>query len=191
MEEFDWKDRSKMFQYLQATQCSASQFGPDDSKKMAEWLRWCPANIPWGDARYLIEYKMKIHAAQRQKKVVQGSYLEGYLWNSDIINWRKDAKRIERDYLMKPGDRVVIMRKPLQRGEKPFVPYRFRQKLQEEYARRGEEKNPTPRVAQIKAPTFSEGSEHKDFEAVTRRRFHSEKEKFQQRLRIISPFGCY
>ena len=116
-----------VFYYLFASQCSSNSWGfrnnPEKTKKL---IRTCEADISWEDARYLIERKSGLHQPLTTHSHPTSQYFEGRLWKDGIRNWRKETTTIPGNYMMKPGDRVIILARPLPHGMKPFVPLKFR-----------------------------------------------------------------
>lgn len=89
--------------------------------------------MTWEDARYLIEYKSGLHSPVKQHKasLLMGAYIEGYLWDDQVMkeekhNWRDVLKIIPKTRLMKPTDRVVVVIRPADEKYAPHVPTRFR-----------------------------------------------------------------
>jgi hypothetical protein len=115
----------KQFHYVYAMSCSRDHYGLKD--KPAKVIQEMEAFQSWEHARYKIEKKGGMHSNPRQKKRVQGSYLEGYLWKDGMTNWREEATKISKDYILQPHDRVILMRKPMKVGQRPYVPEIFMQ----------------------------------------------------------------
>jgi len=124
----EWTDENNTFQYITGVQCSKNVFGSHDPKKSAQWIKRCPSNTTWEEARYLIEQKMNLHCDSKQKIEAERSYIVGWLWNDLIKNWRKDAEPLnDPKRQMKSSDRIIVARKPLtRRHHGMYVPQRFR-----------------------------------------------------------------
>ena len=115
----------KQFHYVYGSSCSPDHYGLKD--KPAKVIEEMEAFQSWEHARYKIEKKGGMHSNPRQKKRVQGSYLEGYLWKDGMTNWREEADTISKNYILQPHDKVILIRKPLQMGHRPYVPEVFMQ----------------------------------------------------------------
>jgi len=89
--------------------------------------------MSWDDVRFLLEYKAGMHSFPKQKKAsiqLGHSCYEGRLWINHMTNWRQQAELIKPNYVLQPRDRVILVRRPLKRGERPYAPLRFQQQLE-------------------------------------------------------------
>lgn len=131
VKQFDFSSPDKTFVYLSAAQCMADQWGIKDKPILTALSeRRCPAYLKWEDARFLIEYKLGVHQTRsttQQSTKSAATYVEGYLWVDGVSNWRKELTKIPHEYVMQPGDRVVVIRKPYKStNNTPYVPLLFR-----------------------------------------------------------------
>jgi hypothetical protein len=119
-----------VFQYVFGASCSPNFFGSRniDSKKIIKTVQ---CNIPWEEARYLIEKKHGLFSVNQHKANLQGSYIQGFLWESKFQNWRKESKVIPKNHIMTYTDRVIVIVKPLPHGLLQYIPDRFRNDVED------------------------------------------------------------
>lgn len=136
-----------VFQYVFGASCSLDFFGSQiiDQINIIKSVR---CNIPWEEARFLIEKRHGLFDVRQRKANLLGSYVQGFLWEPHFKNWRKESRLIQKDRMMTHLDRVIIVIKPLKHGSTFYVPSRYKTELEEmkRAAMTEEEKNREEKV---------------------------------------------
>jgi hypothetical protein len=113
------------FQYVFGSSCSVNFFG-SPHVEFKHCIKTIQCGIPWEEARFLIEKRHGLFDVRQKKANLNGSYIQGFLWNPLFKNWRLEAKPIPKEYLMKFTDRVIVIIKPLPRGISAYVPEKYK-----------------------------------------------------------------
>lgn len=146
------------FEYVFGESCEADFFGLRSAINVIKTLE---ADIKWEDARFLIERRHGLFTTKQCKPGVTRSYIEGYFF---VPNWRSKRVLINRDYIMKPTDKVVVVRKPLPAGSNYYIPLRFRAEMEQHYRKTmsadelKKEENIKRFIKHIQAPKFVPGN---------------------------------
>lgn len=118
-----------VFQYVFGSSCSLDFFGSRyvDHTLIIKTMR---CGITWEEARFLIEKKHGLFDVKQRKANLVGSYIQGFLWDSNMKNWRKEAKLIPKDRIMQYTDQVIVILKPIPHGLSAYVPEKYRPEVE-------------------------------------------------------------
>ena len=114
-----------VFQYVFGSSCSLDFFGSRfiDHTLIIKTMK---CSVMWEEARFLIEKRHGFFDLKQRKANLVGSYIQGFLWEPHFKNWRKEAKLIPKDYVMKYTDQVIVIVKPIPHGFSAYVPEKYR-----------------------------------------------------------------
>lgn len=84
--------------------------------------------VSWETVRYQIE---KLHGMQKHVHNTQGSYIVGHIWNDKFIDWKKQSKPLCPSDILTNQHKLIIVRKPLDKNIRPFIPASELMKMKE------------------------------------------------------------
>jgi hypothetical protein len=117
------------FQYVFGSSCSVDFFG-SPYVEFESIIKTMRCGVPWEEARFLIEKRHGLFDVLQKKANLNGSYIQGFLWDPSFKNWRLQAKPIPKEYIMKFTDRVIVIVKPLPRGISAYVPEKYKAEIE-------------------------------------------------------------
>lgn len=123
-----------VFHYVFGCNCESDYFGLRrlESNPSNNTIKTMDTNISWDNARFLIEQRHGFFDVKKKKSDLTNSYIVGYFWTPDLLDWRKQAKIVPSTHILTEKDNIIVVRKPLKTGALLYVPNQYRPEFEKE-----------------------------------------------------------
>ena len=123
-----------VFRYIYGCNCESDYFGLRklESNPYNNIVKTMETNISWDNARFLIEQRHGFFDIKKKKSDLTNSYIVGYFWTPDLLDWRKQAKIVPSTHILTEKDNIIVVRKPLKTGALLYVPNQYRSEFEKE-----------------------------------------------------------